>query len=98
MPKGPEPTVPGLGLVTIDHLVPSQCSTRVRPCTVVPAATEKLPTAHMSLGDSAEIPLSWLLAAPAGVGRTSDDAPRSGGGGVRCSPTEARRSGLAKRY
>src|SRR4029453_834733 len=59
--------------------VPFQCSTRVRPCTVVPTTVATLPTAQMSLGDRAESPLNWLLAAPAGGG-VSALAARPGGG------------------
>ena len=62
-----------LRLGTILQVLPFQCSTSVRPCTVVPTSTEALPTAQMSLGDRAEIPLSWLLAAPAGVGTGTTD-------------------------
>jgi hypothetical protein len=65
-----------LRLGTILQAAPFQCSTRVRVCTVVPTTVETLPTAQMSLDDSAEIPLSWLLAAPAGVGTgTTDQVP-----------------------
>src|SRR4029453_14372109 len=48
-------------------------STRVRVCTLVPTTVVALPTAQMSFGDRAEIPLSWLLAAPAGVGTATTD-------------------------
>src|SRR5512132_520281 len=65
--------VVALRLVMMLQAVPFQCSTRVRVCTVVPTTVATLPTAQMSLGDSAEIPLSWLLAAPAGVGTATTD-------------------------
>jgi hypothetical protein len=62
-----------LRLRTMLQVLPFQCSTRVRACTVVPTTVVTLPTAHRLLGDSAEIPLSWLLAAPAGVGTGTTD-------------------------
>src|SRR5438067_8235818 len=64
---------PGLGLGTICHDTPSQCSARVcSESSTLPVA----PTAHISVAESAETEYSWLyLACTPGLATTPHCTP-----------------------
>ena len=55
---------PGLAVVWVVQLLPSQTSASVLAVPLL----ENFPTASHEVGDVQEIPLSWLVAAPAGTG------------------------------